>query len=173
MQANTNSASYSGQAAASPLALARRNGRRLAGFALASLIGLAAGVGAYTFVYAEGASYMTNDPRACANCHVMNDHLAAWSKSGHHHVASCNDCHAPHDFIGKYLTKARNGFNHSLAFTTGRFHEPIQITPKNRAIAEGACRHCHQELIETVDRAAHAGGELACTRCHVGVGHAN
>lgn len=33
--------------------------------------GLAVGVGGYTFVYARGASYLTNDPAACANCHVI------------------------------------------------------------------------------------------------------
>jgi hypothetical protein len=28
----------------------------------------------YTFVYAKGYSYLTNDPGACANCHIMADH---------------------------------------------------------------------------------------------------
>ena len=36
----------------------------------AALVGLAAGLGGYTFAYAKGWSYLTNDPRACANCHV-------------------------------------------------------------------------------------------------------
>src|SRR5688572_23773077 len=39
-------------------------------FAAAIAIGAAAGVGGFTFVYAEGASYLTDDPAACANCHV-------------------------------------------------------------------------------------------------------
>ena len=30
--------------------------------AVASLIGLAGGIGAYTFIYARGASYLTDDP---------------------------------------------------------------------------------------------------------------
>ena len=42
----------------------------------AALAGVAAGVGGFTFVYARGASYLTNDPRACANCHVMNEQYA-------------------------------------------------------------------------------------------------
>jgi nitrate/TMAO reductase-like tetraheme cytochrome c subunit len=41
-------------------------------------VGLALGVGAYTFVYARGASYLTNDPAACANCHVMREQHAGW-----------------------------------------------------------------------------------------------
>ena len=44
------------------------------------LLGAAAGLGAYTFVYARGWSCLTNDPRACANCHVMNEQVKReWS----------------------------------------------------------------------------------------------
>ncbi len=42
-------------------------------FILAALVGTVAGLGAYTFRYAEGFSYFSTDPRACNNCHVMND----------------------------------------------------------------------------------------------------
>ena len=36
------------------------------------LCGMAAGLGTFTFVYAQGSSDLPNDPAACANCHVMN-----------------------------------------------------------------------------------------------------
>ena len=138
---------------------------------VAALIGVAVGTAGYTFVYAKGASYMTNDPEACANCHVMREHYDAWRKSSHHAVAVCNDCHAPHDFVGKYWTKARNGFNHSLAFTRGGFHEPIQITRKNAEITEAQCRYCHADIVQAIDT-GHAGGEsMSCVRCHRDVGH--
>ncbi len=144
---------------------------RWAAGAAGLLVGAAAGVGGYTFIYAEGASYMTNDASACANCHVMQEQYDAWTRSSHHAVATCNDCHTPHDFIGKYLTKASNGFHHSLAFTSGRFHEPIQITPRNHAITEQACRYCHQDVVQAID-SGHAPGEaLSCVRCHRSVGH--
>lgn len=135
--------------------------------------GLAAGIGGFTFIYAKGASYMTNDPAACANCHVMQDHLDAWQKSSHHAVAVCNDCHTPHDFVGKYMTKAQNGFHHSLAFTTQRFHEPIQITARNQKITENACRYCHQDIVQQIDRPHAAGADptISCIRCHDSVGH--
>lgn len=141
--------------------------------ALSSLVGVAAGVGGFTFVYARGASYLTNDPAACANCHVMNEQYDAWTKSSHHAVAVCNDCHAPHDFIGKYLTKAINGWNHSWAFTTDNFHEPIQITRRNRAITESACRYCHSQVVHAIDPEPAGGRELSCIRCHDSVGHAH
>lgn len=91
-------------------------------------IGLATGLAAYTFVYARGYSYLLDDPAACANCHVMNPQMDSWVKSSHHAVATCNDCHTPKGAVGKYATKALNGWNHSLAFTTGDFDEPIRAT---------------------------------------------
>ena len=133
-------------------------------------IGSAAGLGAFTFVYADGASYLTDNPAACANCHVMREQYDAWTRSSHRAVAVCNDCHTPGGFLPKYATKALNGYHHSLAFTTGAFPEPIQITPRNRAVTEGACRRCHGPIVEQID--AHPGGRaLSCIRCHASVGH--
>src|SRR5687768_12330901 len=70
------------------------------------------GLGCYTFVYAQGASYLSNDPKACVNCHIMRDHYDGWLKASHHAVATCNDCHTPHEIIPKYFSKAENGFWH-------------------------------------------------------------
>jgi cytochrome c nitrite reductase small subunit len=139
--------------------------------ATAALAGAIAGVGGYTFVYARGASYLSDNPAVCANCHVMGGHYDAWIKSPHHGVATCNDCHTPHTFFGKYFTKARNGYHHSLAFTLGNFHEPIEITPTNRAVTEAACRHCHADVVATIDHQPQPGRALSCIRCHAGVGH--
>ena len=132
--------------------------------------GIALGVGGYTFVYARGASYLTNDPTACVNCHVMREQFAGWVASSHRAVAVCNDCHTPPGLVSKYATKALNGFWHSFAFTTGRFHEPIRINARNRGVTEAACRHCHAPVVEAID--LHGGrGALVCTRCHDSVGH--
>jgi len=139
--------------------------------ALGLAMGLAAGLGGYTFVYARGASYLTNDPAACANCHVMNEHYSGWLRSSHRSVATCNDCHTPASVVGKYATKASNGFWHSFAFTTGRFPDPLRIKPHNRDIAERACRKCHQEVVSAMDTARMDAGVLSCVRCHGAVGH--
>ena len=48
---------------------------------LAVVVGVALGLGSFTFVYARGSSYLTNDPAACANCHIMREHFDAWRKS--------------------------------------------------------------------------------------------
>ena len=54
----------------------------------AGILGVAVGLAAYTFVYAKGYSYLTNNPAACANCHVMQAQYDAWMKSSHHSVAA-------------------------------------------------------------------------------------
>ena len=149
----------------------RHSRRNLIPFVLVGIGGSVLGLGSYTFIYARGGSYMTNNPSACANCHVMQSHYDAWIKSSHKHVATCNDCHTPHDTIGKYTTKALNGFNHSLAFTTGRFHEPIRINDRNRAITENACLDCHADIVLAIDRCGQEKNALACIRCHSDVGH--
>ncbi len=144
----------------------------MTGLVVGVLLGLAVGVGAYTFVYAKGASYLTNDPAACANCHVMNEQFSGWVKSSHRSVAVCNDCHTPPGLVAKYVTKAENGFRHSFAFTTGWFHEPIQITPRNRAVTESACRKCHADIVAAIEGPPSVGAKpLSCIRCHSSVGH--
>ena len=138
----------------------------------AVLIGTVIGVGAYTFVYAKGYSYLTNDPGACANCHVMQDHFDAWMRGSHRSVAACNDCHTPPGLIPKYMTKAQNGFWHSFYFTTGRYPDPLRITPRNARVTESACRTCHGELTESIDGGhRRAGDHVSCTACHSDVGH--
>lgn len=140
---------------------------------VAVLVGIVIGLGGYTFLYARGYAYLLNDPAACANCHVMQEQLDGWVKSSHRSVAVCNDCHTPHTFVGKYATKMRNGFWHSFYFTTGAFHEPIRILPRDREITENACRYCHDEITQALNAPArHAGGrDLSCIRCHSSVGH--
>lgn len=143
------------------------SGASWAALCVAFASGAFAGLGGYTFAYARGASYLTNDPAACANCHVMDDHYSAWMKSSHRSVATCNDCHTPNNLLGKYATKASNGFFHSLAFTTGDFPQPLRIKPRNREIVEQACRKCHADLVEPLVEPE----SLACVRCHASVGH--
>ena len=137
----------------------------------AVLLGLAGGIGIYTFVYARGYSYLTDDPSACANCHVMTEQFDGWVKSVHRKVAACNDCHTPPGFVPKYLTKMENGFRHSFAFTTGIFPEPIRITEGDREVANLACRKCHAEITEAIDGPHGSGLELSCLGCHSRVGH--
>lgn len=140
---------------------------------VAAALGVAIGVGGYTFIYAKGASYLTNNPASCANCHVMHEQYDGWLKSSHRNAATCNDCHTPPGFIAKYATKASNGFWHSFYFTFNNFHEPIQIKPGNLAVTEQACQKCHTEITEAI-ATPHGGAKgeaTSCVKCHRSVGH--
>ena len=68
------------------------------GLFAAVIPGSAVGLAAYTFVYAKGYSYLTNNPAACANCHVMQTRYDAWMKASHHLLSQC---------IGPSAQKAR------------------------------------------------------------------
>jgi cytochrome c nitrite reductase small subunit len=139
---------------------------------VAILLGALIGVGGYTFWYGQGFAYLANDPGACKNCHIMNDHFDGWLKSSHHAVATCNDCHTPHSLIPKYVTKAENGFWHSKGFTLQDFHEPIRIRPHNKRLLNHNCVSCHEDLVSDVI-VTHGDDEsrLDCIRCHASVGH--
>jgi len=137
------------------------------------LLGVLGGVGVFTFGYGKGASYLSNNPLTCANCHIMQDHYDSWLNSGHRHVAVCNDCHLPHHPIGKWITKADNGFFHSLAFTLENFHEPIQIKPRNRRVTQNACLACHEDFVHATLSAEPGGEMLSCVHCHSNAGHAH
>ena len=140
--------------------------------AISVVLGIALGTGLYTFVYAKGGSYLSNDPAVCANCHIMNEQYDGWLKSSHHGVAVCNDCHTPHSSLfAKYYVKGRNGFWHSFYFTTNTFHEPIRITEGNRRVTQDACRDCHADMVDAIDHAAGDREPEDCVRCHSSVGH--
>lgn len=141
-------------------------------FLIPGAVGMLLGLGAYTFHFAEGLSYFSTDPAACANCHIMQSQYDSWQKSSHHAVAACVDCHLPHTFIDKYVAKAENGYHHSTGFTFQNFHEPIMIKEKNSRILQRNCVYCHEELVDELAPSAHAGTEtLACVHCHQSVGH--
>jgi len=133
--------------------------------------GIAAGIGTFTFTYARGYSYLLNDPAACANCHVMQAHFDAWTRSSHHAVATCNDCHLPEGVVGAYATKTANGWAHGVAFTTGEFHWPLEAKARSQRVAESKCRTCHQQIVHQIDRVAADERPMRCARCHMAVGH--
>jgi cytochrome c nitrite reductase small subunit len=150
---------------------------RRASFILAVMFGVVFGVGFFTFDYAEGTSYFSTDPRACANCHIMNDEYSSWHKAGHHQAATCIDCHLPHDFFGKYLAKALNGYHHSKGFTLQDFHEPILIKARNAEILQNSCLRCHGDFVHDAlltgarPQGARSVEDGRCVHCHRGVGH--
>jgi|TARA_B100001079_G_scaffold168369_1_gene144471 cytochrome c nitrite reductase small subunit len=142
------------------------------GILMASLLGLFGGLGSFTFYYGEGFSYFSKDPAACMNCHIMTQQFNSWQKASHHTAATCVDCHLPHSFIYKYISKAENGWNHSKAFTLENFHEPIMVTPKNKKILQENCIKCHQHMVENLVHGSMSSPDAVdCIHCHRSVGH--
>jgi len=153
-----------------------------------AMLGASLGIAGFTFQYAEGLSYLSDNPKACINCHVMQEHYDGWLHASHHSNATCNDCHVPHDtVIHKYMVKAEQGYRHSKGFTFNDFHEPIQMTPGSREVVVNNCIRCHSEI--GADTSVHAvvmgeaylnypelKGEIGlvtadCLHCHSRVGH--
>lgn len=137
-----------------------------------ALGGMLVGAGGYTLYTSEAASYLSNDPTACVNCHIMRDPYDSWQKASHSAAATCNDCHTPHAPAGKLLSKIENGYRHSKGFTFQDFHEPIRIRPRNSQALEQNCLRCHRDLVSEITPHPTAGyGEVRCVSCHSQVGH--
>lgn len=138
-----------------------------------ALLGVLVGLGGYTFYYARGASYLSDDPNACANCHIMREQLASWQKSSHHNVATCNACHTPHDLVGKYATKIENGYQHSRAFTFQDWHEPIRMRETSERIVLHNCQDCHRQMVSQLpEHMVEPNAPVNCITCHRDAGHA-
>lgn len=135
-----------------------------------TLLGVLLGLGGMTLHYAEGLSYLSTDPSACVNCHIMRPQYDAWQKASHHSAATCADCHLPAAFPDKYVVKAENGWSHSKAFTMQNFHEPIFITSKNMEILQNNCLRCHSDLLNAQSFVSTEGAPR-CVRCHDAAGH--
>jgi cytochrome c nitrite reductase small subunit len=129
------------------------------------------GIGASTFVFAQGASYLSSDPRACVNCHIMRPQYDGWQKASHHAVAGCVDCHLPAAGLAKWIAKATHGYRHSTAFTLQDFAEPIEVTPGDVMILQQRCLGCHSDAVRDLVAGARSGEDPGCIRCHAGVGH--
>lgn len=141
----------------------------LVGLGAALAAGALLGLAAFTFVYGKGYSYLSDDPRACVNCHVMRDNFDTWAVATHRTV-TCNECHVPRGFPAKYWSKARNGWFHSYAFTFQDV-QTIRIKPYNQRLLQRNCEHCHERL--TINLRIHGMPSLDrfCFDCHRGAGH--
>lgn len=137
---------------------------------LAASIGILFGLSIYTFSFAEGGSYLSDDPSACVNCHVMQEQFDSWNNSSHKAVATCNDCHTPHNFVNKWLVKGLNGWNHSKSFTLGDYPTPIRMRSFNKEVVLKNCIACHEGLISQTSL-PELTADQSCVTCHGNVGH--
>ncbi len=135
---------------------------------------------AYLVNTSKALSYLSTDPKACINCHVMNTQYATWQHSSHAQRASCVECHLPTEgMVDKYMAKARDGWNHSVAFTMNTFAQVIQISEDGAGRVQANCISCHakltEKLVENTNRYHDFTGtprvDRKCWDCHRDVPH--
>ena len=141
--------------------------------------GLVTGLGAYTIYASRAHSYLSDEPSACINCHIMIPHYQSWSHSSHREWAHCNDCHVPQDnIISKYAFKAADGLYHSTVFTLRNEPQVIHARNASKGVIMENCVRCHTQLnTEFVKTGmisysqASKGEGKACWDCHRDVPH--
>lgn len=135
-----------------------------------ALFGVAAGAGFLLLRLSEMPSYLADSSTTCINCHIMRPQYDSWQHSKHREVASCNDCHVPHDsLLKKYAFKAKDGMRHATVFTLRREPQSIRaIDASSKAIQEN-CLRCHGQLLSNAFMLVDSARR--CTDCHHEVPH--
>lgn len=148
--------------------------RRTALFFIAVIIGM----GMFMAKEAKVMSYLSDDPQACVNCHVMTPVYNSWMHSSHREWASCNDCHVPHDNIfNQYYFKAKDGLYHASVFTARAEPDVIKMQPASEEVVQNNCIRCHVQQVTQVKYDGWIEGhrenrtERQCWSCHVEVPH--
>ncbi len=148
-----------------------------------SLVVFAIALGLFVYLVnaSKALSYLSSDPKACINCHVMNPQYATWQHSSHAERASCVECHLPTgNMVQKYISKARDGWNHSVAFTLGTYDHSMKISEDGARRVQENCISCHASLsstlLENADRNHQfndpkGASERLCWECHKSVPH--
>lgn len=142
--------------------------------AVASLIGL----GLYAIKLSNAASYLSDDPQACVNCHLMTPQYLTWTHSSHREVAHCNDCHVPHNNVfNKYFFKAKDGLYHASIFTLRAEPQVIRAKGPSSEVIQNNCIRCHLDQVTDARMAGfvenHQGKrtDRTCWECHRDVPH--
>ncbi|MBN2355546.1 cytochrome c nitrite reductase small subunit [candidate division KSB1 bacterium] len=116
------------------------------------LTALFAGLSGLIVHLARATSYLSDDPEACMNCHVMSPQYASWQRGSHARVAHCNDCHVPHDnFIRHYFFKASDGLRHATVFTLRLEPQVIRIKSAGMKVVQENCIRCHRPLVDQTE----------------------
>lgn len=115
------------------------------------LMGVFVGLGFFVLYISNAISYLSDDPKTCVNCHVMNPQYVTWERGSHGKSVTCNDCHVPqNNFINKYLFKANDGLRHATYFTMRWEPQVIQIKEEGKRAVQDNCIRCHSNLVHPI-----------------------
>jgi len=146
----------------------------------AAIIAVAAfiGLGLYVLRLSNAASYLSDDPQACVNCHLMTPQYVSWKHSSHGEVAHCNDCHVPHNnFVNKYFFKAKDGLYHASIFTIRAEPQVIRAKEASIEVIQNNCIRCHTDQVTDAKTASFVENhhekrtDRLCWECHREVPH--
>ncbi len=146
--------------------------------AVSITISVLVGIVIYLFYVSRAASYLSDKPEACINCHIMAPQYATWSHSSHREVAHCNDCHVPHNnFANKYFFKAKDGMRHATIFTLRNEPQVIFILEAGQHVVKQNCIRCHSYTLSDPKLEAMNNNfrmyreDRQCWECHREVPH--
>lgn len=142
-------------------------------FIVLILLGIFFGLVLLTLHVGRATSYLSDEPSACVNCHVMAPYFATWQNSSHGRFTVCNDCHVPQNNIfEKYFFKASDGLRHSYMFTFRLEPQVIRIHEAGRNAVQKNCIRCHSNQIHPISvraitaQSIQEHGEGYCWDCH-------
>ncbi|SDW07430.1 cytochrome c nitrite reductase small subunit [Lutibacter oricola] len=142
------------------------------------LLGAITGLTMYALVESKAISYLSDDPKTCANCHVMTPQYTTWQNSSHREWATCNDCHVPHDNVfKKYAFKAKDGMYHASVFLTRGEPEVIRMKEAGNEVVQSNCIRCHGDQVTDAKLASQVEDHISsrtekkCWTCHQEVPH--
>ena len=116
----------------------------------------------------NAASYLSNAPETCMNCHVMTDAYASWQRGSHGKVTVCNDCHVPHDnILAKSAFKAMDGAKHSAIFTARAEPQVLQLSKGAVPVMQQNCVRCHGDQFQMIRLADST--QQTCWSCHTNI----
>lgn len=140
-------------------------------YPIVGMIGLLVGLGVVTLRVSNATSYLSDEPVACINCHVMTPYYASWERSSHREVATCNDCHVPHDgWMRTAYFKALDGLRHATIFTLRMEPQVLKLNAAAVPVVQRNCLRCHEHQIMNTAMGK-ADNDRLCWDCHREVPH--
>ena len=143
------------------------------------MTGIICGLGIYTAYASKFASYLSDEPATCTNCHIMGPYYATWHHSSHGRNTTCNDCHVPQEnAVRKWMFKGMDGMRHAAIFTMKGEKQVIKATDESSSVIMNNCIRCHEQLntefVKTGKmnfKMVTEGEGKACWDCHRDVPH--
>ena len=110
--------------------------------------GSALGTGGYAVYYGEGLSYLSNDPKACVNCHIMRDHYDGWAEGQPPRRRDLQRLPHParlHPQVPGRRRRTGSGTPRGSRFRTSTSRSGS--ARRTAAVLQKNCIHCHHDVV--------------------------